>query len=81
MEGVLTRYTDEVWGGLLPLVKQARQEIEKWEWRVYEGETDSTEETGIYHGPSSETISLVISTKITQSSLNIALRDSRAAEK
>jgi hypothetical protein len=28
-EGVLTRYTDEVWGGLLPLVKQARQEIEE----------------------------------------------------
>ena len=28
-EGVLTRYTDEVWGGLLPLVKQAKQEIEE----------------------------------------------------
>jgi len=27
-EGVLTAYTDEVWGGLLPLVKQARQEME-----------------------------------------------------
>jgi hypothetical protein len=27
-EDVLTRYTDEVWGGLLPLVKQAREEIE-----------------------------------------------------
>jgi hypothetical protein len=27
-EGVLTRYTDEVWGGLLPLVKEARQEVE-----------------------------------------------------
>lgn len=27
-EGVLTRYTDEVWGGLLPLVKKARQEAE-----------------------------------------------------
>jgi hypothetical protein len=27
-EGVLTRYTDEVWGGLLPLVKEARKEIE-----------------------------------------------------
>jgi hypothetical protein len=26
-EGVLTRYTDEVWGGLLPLVKQAKQEM------------------------------------------------------
>ncbi|KAF4629575.1 hypothetical protein G7Y89_g8571 [Cudoniella acicularis] len=26
-EGVLTRYTDEVWGGLLPLVKEAREEI------------------------------------------------------
>ena len=26
-DGVLTRYTDEVWGGLLPLVKQARQEM------------------------------------------------------
>lgn len=28
-EGVLTRYTDEVWGGLLPLVKQARQEMDE----------------------------------------------------
>jgi len=27
-ESVLTRYTDEVWGGLLPLAKQAREEIE-----------------------------------------------------
>lgn len=27
-ESVLTRYADEVWGGLLPLVKEARQEIE-----------------------------------------------------
>lgn len=27
-EGVLTRYSDEVWGGLLPLVKEARQEAE-----------------------------------------------------
>ncbi|TVY44740.1 hypothetical protein LOCC1_G002275 [Lachnellula occidentalis] len=27
-EGVLTRYTDEVWGGLLPLVKEARREVE-----------------------------------------------------
>jgi len=27
-EGVLTRYADEVWGGLLPLVKEAREEIE-----------------------------------------------------
>lgn len=27
-EGVLTRYTDEVWGGLLPLVKEARKEVE-----------------------------------------------------
>jgi hypothetical protein len=27
-EGVLTRYTDDVWGGLLPLVKEARQEVE-----------------------------------------------------
>jgi hypothetical protein len=26
--GVLTRYADEVWGGLLPLVKEARQEVE-----------------------------------------------------
>jgi len=25
----LTRYTDEVWGGLLPLVRQARQEMEE----------------------------------------------------
>lgn len=30
-EGVLTRYADEVWGGLLPLVKKARQEIEDME--------------------------------------------------
>ncbi len=28
-EGVLTRYTDEVWGGLLPLVREARQEVEE----------------------------------------------------
>jgi hypothetical protein len=28
-EGVLTGYTSEVWGGLLPLVKQARQEMEE----------------------------------------------------
>jgi len=28
-EGVLTAYTDEVWGGLLPLVKQARQDMEE----------------------------------------------------
>lgn len=28
-EGVLTRYTDEVWGGLLPLVKEARKEVER----------------------------------------------------
>jgi hypothetical protein len=28
-EGVLMGYTDEVWGGLLPLVKQARQEMEE----------------------------------------------------
>jgi hypothetical protein len=27
-EDVLTRYTDEVWGGLLPLVQEARREIE-----------------------------------------------------
>ena len=27
-QDVLTRYTDEVWGGLLPLVKEARKEIE-----------------------------------------------------
>ncbi|KAH6670704.1 hypothetical protein B0J14DRAFT_101599 [Halenospora varia] len=26
-EGVLTRYQDEVWGGLLPLVKEARREV------------------------------------------------------
>ena len=26
-EGVLTRYADEVWGGLLPIVKEARKEI------------------------------------------------------
>lgn len=28
-EGVLTRYADEVWGGLLPLVKEARKEVEE----------------------------------------------------
>ena len=28
-EGVLTRYADEVWGGLLPLVKEARLEMEE----------------------------------------------------
>jgi hypothetical protein len=28
-EGVLTRYTDEVWGGLLPLVEEARKEVEE----------------------------------------------------
>ncbi|TAQ83863.1 hypothetical protein B7494_g7810 [Chlorociboria aeruginascens] len=28
-EDVLTRYTDEVWGGLLPFVKEARREIEE----------------------------------------------------
>jgi len=28
-ECVLTRYTDEVWGGLLPLVREARQEVEE----------------------------------------------------
>ncbi len=28
-EDVLTRYADEVWGGLLPLVKQAKMEIEE----------------------------------------------------
>ncbi|QSZ32884.1 hypothetical protein DSL72_002465 [Monilinia vaccinii-corymbosi] len=27
-EGVLNGYTDEVWGGLLPLVKEAREELE-----------------------------------------------------
>jgi hypothetical protein len=27
-QDVLTRYTDEVWGGLLPLVKEARKEVE-----------------------------------------------------
>lgn len=27
-DGVLNRYADEVWGGLLPLVKEARKEIE-----------------------------------------------------
>ena len=26
-DGVLNRYTDEVWGGLLPLVKEARKEV------------------------------------------------------
>lgn len=26
-EGVLNRYTDEVWGGLLPIVKEARKEV------------------------------------------------------
>lgn len=28
-EDVLTRYSDEVWGGLLPLVKEARKEVEE----------------------------------------------------
>ncbi|KAH8820540.1 hypothetical protein F5884DRAFT_53407 [Xylogone sp. PMI_703] len=28
-DGVLTRYADEVWGGLLPLVKEARKEVEE----------------------------------------------------
>ncbi|CAG8951568.1 hypothetical protein HYFRA_00007484 [Hymenoscyphus fraxineus] len=28
-EGVLTRYADEVWGDLLPLVKEARKEVEE----------------------------------------------------
>lgn len=28
-KGVLTRYADEVWGGLLPLVKEARKEVEE----------------------------------------------------
>ncbi|KFX92779.1 hypothetical protein V490_05187 [Pseudogymnoascus sp. VKM F-3557] len=28
-EGVLSRYADEVWGGLLPLVREAREEIEE----------------------------------------------------
>ncbi|TVY32949.1 hypothetical protein LSUB1_G007236 [Lachnellula subtilissima] len=28
-EGVLTRYTDEVWGELLPLVREARREVEE----------------------------------------------------
>jgi hypothetical protein len=28
-EDVLTRYSDEVWGGLLPLVKEARREVEE----------------------------------------------------
>jgi len=27
-EGVLGRYTDEVWGDLLPLVREARKEVE-----------------------------------------------------
>lgn len=27
-DGVLNRYADEVWGGLLPLVREARQEFE-----------------------------------------------------
>jgi hypothetical protein len=27
-DGVLNRYTDEVWGGLLPLVKEARKEVD-----------------------------------------------------
>jgi hypothetical protein len=28
-EGVLTRYTDDVWGSLLPIVKEARKEVEE----------------------------------------------------
>jgi hypothetical protein len=30
-EGVLTSYADEVWGGLMPLVKEARKEVEEIE--------------------------------------------------
>ena len=32
-DGVLTRYADEVWGGLLPLVKEARREVEEMQSR------------------------------------------------
>lgn len=39
-EGVLTRYADEVWGGLLPLVKEARREVED-----LRGENASTEQS------------------------------------
>lgn len=39
-EGVLTRYTDEVWGGLLPLVKEARKEVE--DMRVEQKPVDET---------------------------------------
>ncbi len=36
-EGVLSRYQDEVWGGLLPLVKQAKEEIKE----IHDGTADS----------------------------------------
>lgn len=42
-ESVLTRYADEVWGGLLPLVKEARKEVK--EMRV--DETISEEPTAL----------------------------------
>lgn len=38
-EGVLTRYADEVWGGLLPLVREARKEVEE----MQSGEPQTTE--------------------------------------
>jgi hypothetical protein len=38
-EGVLTRYTDEVWGDLLPLIKEAQQEVEA----IKEAPTSATE--------------------------------------
>lgn len=33
-EGVLTGYADEVWGGLLPLVREARREVEEGKGEV-----------------------------------------------
>lgn len=35
-EGILSSYTDEVWGGLLPLVKEARKEVEALKERTPE---------------------------------------------
>ncbi|CAD6451732.1 441c4d0b-cb68-4168-85f7-b4c29d5f8b4e-CDS [Sclerotinia trifoliorum] len=42
-EGVLRRYTDEVWGGLLPLVVEAREELQREE---KEGETGEGKDSG-----------------------------------
>ncbi|TVY23879.1 hypothetical protein LHYA1_G006146 [Lachnellula hyalina] len=41
-EGVLTRYTNEVWGGLLPLVREARREVEEMRDRSGDGGTEKS---------------------------------------